>query len=134
MKPQEKLRVRWIPEKGQWRWLNHVYKDCPECGKEALITPVGKRCQPCRRKRWDRRRKVAGGAHARVRKAIEKGLLPILDGSISCIDCGVPAVYYDHRSYAKPLEVDPVCARCNILRGPAIELVNFDAPFFTGSP
>ena len=26
---------------------------------------------------------------------------------------------YDHRDYSKPLEVDPVCRRCNQMRGPA---------------
>ena len=35
-----------------------------------------------------------------------------------CTDCGGPAREYDHRDYAKPLEVEPVCHRCNIRRGP----------------
>lgn len=77
--------------------------------------------------RWRRRRAIANPAHARVKKAIERGKLPRLDGSILCKDCGVPAQVYDHREYAKPLQVDPVCRRCNRRRGPAIDAY---APFF----
>lgn len=59
-------------------------------------------------------------AMAMVREAIEAGLLPRLDGSISCVDCDKPAVVYDHRDYRKPLMVVPVCKGCNIKRGPAL--------------
>ncbi len=38
----------------------------------------------------------------------------------SCSDCGKKAAVYDHRNYQKPLDVVPVCVRCNHLRGPAI--------------
>lgn len=38
--------------------------------------------------------------------------------SFSCTDCASPATDYDHRDYTKPIEVVPVCHRCNILRGP----------------
>ena len=40
-----------------------------------------------------------------------------------CVDCGKAAQHYDHRDYSKQLVVDPVCARCNQLRGPAIAFV-----------
>lgn len=36
-----------------------------------------------------------------------------------CIDCGAQATCYDHRDYSKPWAVEPVCDRCNTLRGPA---------------
>ena len=36
------------------------------------------------------------------------------------MDCGAPARHYDHRDYNKPLEIEPVCVRCNLLRGHAI--------------
>src|SRR3990167_535196 len=42
----------------------------------------------------------------------------------SCADCGKPATCYDHRYYSLPLEVDPVCVRCNINRGPALDVVD----------
>lgn len=37
----------------------------------------------------------------------------------SCVDCGAPAKVYDHRDYTKPLEVVPLCVRCNVKRPPA---------------
>jgi hypothetical protein len=37
-----------------------------------------------------------------------------------CADCGAPATEYDHRDYSRPLDVDPVCRRCNRLRGPGV--------------
>jgi len=54
-----------------------------------------------------------------VATAINRGLLAKLDGSVKCVDCGKPARVYDHRDYAHPLDVDPVCKRCNQKRGPA---------------
>jgi hypothetical protein len=41
---------------------------------------------------------------------------------MQCVDCGAQARDYDHRDYNKPLEVNPVCRRCNLRRGPAIEV------------
>lgn len=57
--------------------------------------------------------------HSEVAKAVRKGLLPKLDGTIKCVDCGKPAHNYEHRDYAKPLDVSPVCRSCNHKRGPA---------------
>ena len=54
-----------------------------------------------------------------VARAVKNKELPVLDGSISCLDCGSPATCYDHRDYAKPLDVDPVCHGCNLRRGAA---------------
>lgn len=59
-------------------------------------------------------------AHCYVSVALYNGDLPRLDGSIPCVDCGVPADEYDHRDYKKPLEVDPVCRACNQARGPGL--------------
>lgn len=67
-------------------------------------------------------RRQAGGI---VTAAKRMGLLPHLDGSIACVDCGAPACDYDHRDYNKPLEVEPVCRRCNKLRGSAIPLATY---------
>lgn len=36
-----------------------------------------------------------------------------------CVDCGKRAECYDHRDYAKPFEVAPVCKSCNSRRGSA---------------
>lgn len=57
-------------------------------------------------------------AHRAVRRAIVRGELPPARACV-CVDCGKPATEYDHRDYSRPLDVVPVCHRCNILRGPA---------------
>ena len=51
-----------------------------------------------------------------VKVAMRGAVLPPLN---RCRDCGKPATDYDHRLYAKPLQVDPVCSGCNTKRGPA---------------
>jgi len=58
-------------------------------------------------------------AMAAVAKAKKEGILLPLDGSIQCMDCDKPAAHYDHRDYLRPLDVDPVCVRCNFRRGSA---------------
>lgn len=45
-----------------------------------------------------------------------------------CVDCGATATCYDHRDYSKPWQVEPVCDRCNRLRGPAIHPGNASTP------
>lgn len=48
------------------------------------------------------------------------GVLPSLaGGDYACTDCGAAAEHYDHRDYARPLDVEPVCRACNVHRGPA---------------
>ena len=61
-----------------------------------------------------------GMAHRYVAVAKEMGYLPKLDGSVACVDCGAPALEYDHRDYSRPLDVDPVCKSCNRRRGTAV--------------
>lgn len=65
------------------------------------------------------KQKKSPNPHKAVSKAVKEGDLPRLDGSIRCVDCGEPAKNYDHRDYAKPLDVEPVCISCNLKRGPA---------------
>lgn len=36
-----------------------------------------------------------------------------------CVDCSRPAEAYDHRDYNEPLNVEPVCRSCNVIRGHA---------------
>ena len=56
-----------------------------------------------------------------VRDAVRKGELPNLRTTeVSCVDCGRRATGYDHRDYLEPLLVDPLCGRCNVMRGPAV--------------
>lgn len=56
-----------------------------------------------------------------VAKAIRTGAIPRAN-TLYCVDCGRFAWGYDHRDYARPLDVQPVCRRCNIKRGPALQL------------
>jgi hypothetical protein len=66
---------------------------------------------------------VNGGRNAmyQVKKAIKKGILASLK-TLICVDCERPAEVYDHRDYNKPLDVVPVCRKCNHRRGAAIPL------------
>ena len=54
-----------------------------------------------------------------VHNAIKRGVIPPAKACV-CVDCGKPARHYDHRDYNKPLEVEPVCISCNMMRGAAI--------------
>jgi hypothetical protein len=57
-------------------------------------------------------------ARYHIVKAIASGtMLPA--SRYECWDCNEPAVCYDHRNYARPLDVQPVCKACNGRRGPA---------------
>jgi hypothetical protein len=58
-------------------------------------------------------------AHSVVAAAIRGGALARPD-SLRCTDCDAAAAQYDHRDYNKPLDVEPVCRRCNLRRGPGI--------------
>lgn len=70
-----------------------------------------------------------GTANSIVSQAIANGLVKPAD-AFECADCGVQAQQYDHRDYNKPLEVEPVCRRCNQLRGPAVPRYGYFAHFF----
>ena len=94
---------------------------CLSCGASMTRHHLARYCFPC----------IKGGqtpathpskqaARAKVQRAIEKGVLPKLDGSVACVDCGKPARDYDHRDYSKPLDVAPVCRSCNLRRGTAL--------------
>ncbi len=60
-------------------------------------------------------------AHGIVHKAVKEGKLEP-PTNFSCVDCGLKAIFYEHRDYNKPLEVVPICRLCNIKRGSAIHL------------
>jgi hypothetical protein len=103
-----------------WRHLGV----CVDCSVEALISYRGGRCEPCARKRYVDLRKTRFAAQYAVLKARRQGLLPALNGSIACVDCGEPAAHYDHRDYSKPLDVVPVCRSCNCRRGPGLRVAD----------
>jgi hypothetical protein len=55
-----------------------------------------------------------------VKMAVRSGMLPSLTMiCIPCMDCGERATCWEHRDYARPLDVQPTCHSCNLLRGHA---------------
>lgn len=67
-----------------------------------------------------KRRDYRDGVSRIVAIAVQIGVLPKLDGSVLCVDCGAVATDYDHRDYNKPLDVAPTCHSCNLRRGPGL--------------
>lgn len=102
---------------------------CGVCGTVELVRGGSDRfrCTPCRaaglRKGMAAVPRDFGQAAAlgAVGAAIREGRL-IHPRLLRCVDCTGPAVEYEHRDYNRPLHVDPICRRCNLLRGPGIPL------------
>lgn len=90
--------------------------ECLQCGVTFTAWGRGHICYPCRILRCQHRGQQQ--AATAVAKAIRTGLLPRPTG-LPCTDCTRPAEEYDHRDYNRPLDVQPVCRRCNARRGPA---------------
>lgn len=90
--------------------------DCSICG-DPFAKPkraTRRRCNSCSSLMDAARAKAV----AAVARAIKHGdLRPARD--CTCVDCELPARDYEHRDYSQPLNVEPVCRRCNALRGPA---------------
>lgn len=64
-------------------------------------------------------RRLANYAYKLTWRAVLLGYLPNLrDTYVKCTDCDKPAKTYDHRSYLRFTDVQPVCKGCNTLRGP----------------
>ncbi len=87
---------------------------CVKCGAVTWRGHSSKYCQQCDLIV----EKINLWAMGRVANAVKAGKLPPVR-TLTCVDCGAPAVGYDHRDYSKPLDVQPVCRRCNWKRGPA---------------
>jgi hypothetical protein len=110
----------------QWiRWYCRQSHTSINSGRATIVRlglPHARRIQtqmtPARRKVFQ---KAMMRAAQIVCRAIKSGALKSLkDNSVLCVDCGLkPASQYEHRDYAKPLDVEPVCQRCNLKRGPA---------------
>ena len=65
-------------------------------------------CKEARKPFTDRARRL-------VASAISRGDLPWID-LLRCVDCGARAERYEHHDYNRPLDVEPVCHRCNVIR------------------
>ena len=90
---------------------------CRSCNEQIKDRdPRAKLCFPC----VDKQTVKSGAryAHNIVGRAIKQGVLKPANQHI-CVDCSKPAFCYDHRDYNKPLDVVPVCRKCNHRRGSA---------------
>lgn len=87
---------------------------CIDCGNPTNRTKAAKRCHSCA----GLVAKFQNTAMYRVQLLINQGVIA-KPGAHACVDCGAQATCYDHRDYSKPWAVEPVCDRCNTLRGPA---------------
>lgn len=94
---------------------------CHECGCRFRYSNHKQlRCLPCRLAVA----KVMRSAMNAVARAVRKGELPNLaHHSVKCVDCGGVADRYEHRDYARKLDVEPVCRSCNRRRGPAVPVL-----------
>lgn len=94
---------------------------CKSCGESEFVTGgttefMCDRCKPANH----HTRTPQYHAHLAVARARRVGSLKN-PRDCMCTDCGCQAIEYDHRDYSKPLQVDAVCRRCNLKRGPAID-------------
>lgn len=99
-------------------------KECIDCGV-MFRTFNARRCYPCSKHRWKFMDRERSAANSEVAKARSRGALAD-PRTLPCTDCGAQASEYDHRDYSKPLEVDPVCRRCNARRGPGKRAVAYE--------
>lgn len=110
-----------------------VCKDCARPLKQYAYDGKKRRpplrCIECtiKRYRYLSIESGASAAHAAAARAQKNGLLP-RPSSLACVDCNRQAECYDHRDYSKPLQVDPVCRSCNVMRGPAIPAPHTQSP------
>lgn len=116
------MKNKWIldhPE--EWKaYLRKYRKDNPSMQKKA-----NHKSYVSNGKRWYQEARLKGQIQAKgqVSQAIKKGKIPCLKVNvIKCAYCPAKATVYEHRDYNKPLDVQPVCARCNVALGEAIPL------------
>jgi hypothetical protein len=145
-RPKPHARYNWV--RGKWTadYGHRLLRACSKCGGPAFSLKPSIVCNECQRRVGAEQRALQREALLRLGLITPKGRkpaanyqqaqrraislvsaakasrkLPRLDGTIICVDCKrKPAAMYDHRDYAKPLAVDPVCHYCNVRRGPAL--------------
>lgn len=95
-------------------------KPCKACGVlTAFRSQILRLCPECKR--------VAGVIQRRAGKIVSERIKAGAmrrPSDFSCVDCGDQATGWEHRYYGIPLQVVPTCQRCNILRGPALDVVD----------
>lgn len=101
---------------------------CYVCGALQMATGGGpySRCSACREANAYGNRPPdtwlgKDRASALIQAAIKSGQL-LHPRQLKCADCDGQATEYEHRNYNFPLVVEPICRKCNLVRGPAIPI------------
>jgi hypothetical protein len=88
---------------------------CAICSGVSIRFLGAQLCHPCADAHTRRRNKalsIVNNARLSGKLADPK--------SFKCADCSDQAYIWEHRDYSKPLDVQPVCYKCNRRRGLAI--------------
>ena len=95
-------------------------KTCIDCNNKLGPRNKSGRCGHHQYK-WYNRKPITprAASHRIVTLAVKAGIIKRAS-DMTCADCGCSATEYDHRDYMKPLDVDPVCRKCNRNRGAAL--------------
>jgi hypothetical protein len=88
---------------------------CAACNEVFTGHYARRICDKCRPGAY----RLCQQANSKVQQAIKSGKMEDpWEANLQCADCGGRASLWEHRDYAKPFDVEPVCYRCNIKRGP----------------
>ena len=104
MKASKETNGRFCACGADYSFRHHLATSCCECANKKKLQQANDTGM--------------AAACAAVARAVKTGELKS-PKECNCVDCGKAAMDYDHRDYAKPLDVVPVCRSCNKLRGPA---------------
>jgi formylmethanofuran dehydrogenase subunit E len=110
---RQRSRSTWCHAK-QKDIQGHTSRTCKECkafyARNWRQTKRGKEYNKAR----DEKLKYTNQYKAKmeVYKAVRSGKLPKAK-TLKCHVCGEQAYAYEHRDYDKPLEVKPICRKCN---------------------
>lgn len=109
--------------------LNRLLAVCYRCKYEWISRVEDIRtCAKCRSPYWNKA-KTDGEYYNMQTFALRIVSISRKEGlladpkTLKCMDCGKNAKYWEHRNYARPLLVDPICQKCNIKRGKSINSI-----------
>lgn len=106
--------------------INRLLAKCFRCSYEWIprVEEI-KTCAKCRSPYWDKAKNKL--SYMKMRDWASKVLVNykyhgfiVNPEELKCVDCGNQAKHWEHRNYARPLLVEPVCQSCNYKRGRSI--------------
>lgn len=102
--------------------ISESVRPCALCGAEFHTIGGGRAGSPyCSRECASLVTEARVKVIAKVAAEVKRGRLDT-PRNFRCVDCGDPAIHYEHRHYMFPLSVNPVCRSCNKKRGPANDI------------